>query len=150
MILYHGTWEDSKDRILETGYIDCNASGYSYEDTEIIDNLFEEHLGYNPRNMCIYLSNDCDTVEAYDYAFKVDAEELNTKLLYVGDNSIVQNMYVEINKANVNKDRVKSLIKAYEDSLVEFEIYEKENNKIDYRLEFLYFGHIEVTEGNLY
>jgi len=45
MILYHGTWKENKDSILESGIIGCNSYEYSYEDTEILDNIFEKYLG---------------------------------------------------------------------------------------------------------
>jgi len=149
VILYHGTWEDNMEKILEIGYIDNEGHRYSYEDTELIDSILEEHIGYNPRNSCIYLSNDVDTVEAYDYAFKVDTSLLNLNLLFVGSNKIIQDIYCELPRSNPDENKVKKLVQEYADSIIPFSDFLKINGKIDSDLEFMYFDKIYVSESDL-
>lgn len=150
MFLYHGTWDDNKDDILKLGYIDNMCAGRSYDDTAFLDTVFEKHLGYNPRGLCIYLSNDNETADAYDFAFRVDANSLNTNLLYVGSNEIAQNIYLETTRVDIDDEKIKVLAKSYEKSFMPFDKYLETNGKVDFHLEFLYFGEIIVSEEHLF
>lgn len=148
MFLYHGTWENNKEDILESGII--KNEHYSIDDTELLNEVFEEYLGYNPRNLCVYLSNDEDTMDGYDFGFRINSNKLNTNLLYVGSNKIVQEIYMEIMSQSPNKKKIRKLTKSYEDTLISFSDFLDSNGTINSDLEFLYFESIEVSEENLF
>ncbi|NMB10335.1 MAG: hypothetical protein GX982_06555, partial [Tissierellia bacterium] len=95
-------------------------------------------------------SNDKDTIEAYDFAFKIDTNFLNTNLLYVGSNKIAQDIYLETTKYIPDENKIKKLVYNYEDTFISFDEYLKTNGEINSDLEFLYFGSIKVSENDLY
>lgn len=142
MILYHGTWEDCLGKILNTKMI--SNSCYPNEDTAYINNAITNCLGYNLRNHSLYLSSDIKTANTYDYTFKIDTQQLNKNMLYIGNNKIIQNIFLELLKGNINE--AEKLIIQYEKSFMQYNKMPKLNLE---DLEFLYFDKIFITQNDL-
>lgn len=146
MFLWHGTYSDCKKEILKDKRLKCST--VSYGDTKEINEFFENHIGFNPRKNCIYFSGDTECADGYEIAFKVNTDDLDLNKLFVGDFSLLNDIYMDID----NKEVIKSYQK-YCDTLISYEDYlNNVHNYLDrdiWELEFLYFDDIQVTEKNL-
>lgn len=147
MKLYHGTWESNFKKILESSKLLCNY--YSSETTELLNEIIEEYLGEDLCSGCVYLSGDVEATEAYDYVVIVDTDDLNTRLLYVADNRLKDQILYEYHR-NTSEDekkaRLKHLVKEYAKSFITFKDYMeiKESYDKEHYPEFLYFGDIPI------
>lgn len=146
MFLWHGTYFDSKDNILKDKMLKCgNKVG---ETTKELNDLFEARIGFNPRKNCIYFSGDTESTNAFDYAFKIDTNNLNTDKLFVGDYYLLDEVFLSEDDTEITK-----LLQQYNDTLVKFEDYLKNThnylNRDIWELEFLYFDDVKVTINNL-
>lgn len=145
MFLWHGTYEEYKDDIINDGLLRCNKVETT---TKEYDDFFIEHLGFTPRENCVYFSGDTTSADGYDFAFKVSTNDLDLELLYVGDYRILDDIM-----CSSDKEEVAMLVKKYTDTLITFDEYmNNEHNFLErniWELEFLYFGDVNVTEGNL-
>lgn len=147
MKIYHGTNEMACEQILDCGYI---TTGENSEDTQLINEILNKHNGdMRLREGCIFLTCDIDSMEIYDRAFEVEIDKLNKNLLYVG----CLNLADKIHQLHYmgRESGMEKLVQEYTKSYISYEEYikdEEEYNRI-YEPEFIYFGDIEVTEGNL-
>lgn len=149
MKLYHGTFEDNYKSILKDGEI----RGYflvKNEATELID-IYLDKYGETPnlRSNALFLSSAKEAIEAYDYAFVVDAKDLNTNLLYVGDFEIINELYLSIMDYKHSLRKIKMLVNSYENNFIAFNEYLDDKNRIKVP-EFLYFGDISLDKAILY
>lgn len=145
MYLWHGTYDDFKDEIIEDGMLKCNKIN---ETTNEIDDMFIKALGFNPRENCIYFSGDTESAMGYDLAFRIETDDLDTEKLYVGDYRVLDDVLCSENCDEQNK-----LLKQYNETLVSFDEYMNNANgyleRDIWELEFLYFDDVYVTELDL-
>lgn len=112
------------------------------------DELFIKYLGFTPRKNCVYFSGDTESANGYDFAFKVDINDLDLDKLYVGDFRILDDVMCAL-----DEKEQEILIKKYKDTLVSFDEYI--NNAHGYlernvwELEFLYFDDVYVSKEDL-
>lgn len=111
MFLWHGTCFDYKDKILKDNMIMCCAK--ANEITQELNDLFEAHVGNNPRQNCIYFSRDTELAYAFEYAFKIDTTNLNTHKLFVGDYYLLDEVCLSEDDAQTTK-----LLQQYKDTLI--------------------------------
>lgn len=145
MELYHGTWNEDLERIFDDGYLDCSLISSSTED---INNILIRFIGYNLRGKCVYLTNSLDATNGYDYALNIDSNDLNTNLLYVADNSTIQDIYNIIMSYDIDEkeDELRELSLKYEESFISYDEYIEDRSLYErtYYPEFLYFGDIPI------
>lgn len=140
MMLYHGTYEENVENIIKDGYIDNKKS---LEDTLIIDKIISEYMGKLITNNAVYLTDDIMCTQlAYDFEFKVDVSQLDTKLLYVADNSLRDEILAYGNDC---KEGIKA-IEDYVKSFVLFDEYIANQNKYN-NPEYLYFDKIYINKN---
>ena len=139
MILYHGTYERNYKEIIEEGFID---NFYDSNDTTDIINDCIEYYGDEAclREGAVFLFDDIEHASVYDYVFKIDVKYLNINYLYVADFHISTEIYDAYMRG---KDKVKELVKSYENNFMSFEDYLKNKSKIIIP-EFLYFKKIPL------
>lgn len=154
MKLYHGTFEDSYVSIVKSGVIRCDAT--TCDTTDLLNEIIEKYLGEDLCKGCIFLSDNIEATDAYDYAFDVDTDNLNLSLLWVGDNRLKDDMLIVYHStmgSNRKNKRLKELVDAYYESFISFEDYLKNKEEYDSKhyAEFLYFGdiNVEITEEDL-
>ncbi len=153
MLLYHGTWEYTYEKILEEGEIKCFGTVAS-DTTKIINEILNEYgTEINLREGVIFLTDDIEGVEAYDYAFVLDINKLNIDLLYVADFHYSTKLYDYVMRGIEDKNEVKQIVKKYEDSYMDFNEYLQRKEDFIFP-EFLYYGDIpldiaKVVDSNL-
>ena len=149
MILFHGTYDMFLEEIFKDGFLDNSKIG---DDTKELNNILIEFLNEDIRGNAIYLSNTLEGVNGYDYSLNINTNNLNTNLLFVGDNNIIQKIYNLIYSFPLDniKKELKILSKEYQKSFISFNNYI--SNQIEYESthypEFLYFGKIKVIMDN--
>lgn len=145
MFLWHGTYEEYKDDIIKDGLIKRSKIDST---TMEYDELFIKYLGFTPRENCVYFSGDTESANGYDFAFKVNINDLDLDRLYVGDFRLLDDVM-----CTSDEKEQEILIKKYKDTLVSFDEYM--NNAHGYlersiwELEFLYFNDVYVSEEDL-
>lgn len=143
MLLYHGTWEYTYEKILEEGEIKCFGTVAS-DTTKIINEILNEYgTEINLREGAIFLTDDIEGVEAYDYAFVLDINKLNIDLLYVADFHYSTKLYDYVMRGIEDKNEVKQIVKKYEDSYMDFNEYLQRKEDFIFP-EFLYYGDIPL------
>ena len=146
MFLWHGTYSDCKDEILKDNMIKCFTS--TNDTTQEVNELFEANIGYNPRENCIYCSGDTESANGFDYAFKIDTNNLNTNKLFVGDYRLIDDVL-----CSFDNDEIIKLLQQYTDTLITFDEYlHNKHSYLDrdvWELEFLYFDNIKVSYKDL-
>ena len=138
--LYHGTYDDSYEKILEDKTIRCD-----YEVLESTD-IINQYLG-GGRDCCNFLSSDPRSTESYAYAFKIPIDKLNKNSLYVADNKLADEIYIEYHNGR-SIEELEMAITEYNESFISFDEYMKNKTEYDknHFAEFLYFDDIAVKE----
>lgn len=140
MNLYHGTYEENLLEIINTGYLDNTKC---LGDTLEVDRILENYLGKKLTNDAVYLTDDIICTQmAYDFEFKINTNELDTKYLYVAEYCFRD----EIMAYSDDCEEGIEAIKNYIESFVSFGEYI--NNKLKYENpEFLYFNKIDISKS---
>lgn len=146
-VFYHGTYENNYERILKEGVIDNFAQ--PEETTKYLNSIINSYAANNEiRNNCVYLTDDNECTYFYDYAFTINESDLNRNLLYVADNSHLDNILSALSDGK--KKLVNYYIRKYLKSFIEYEkflVIEDEYRKFHKNIEFLYFGKIYIKNN---
>lgn len=149
MNLYHGTWEDNYENILLDGNLKC--SYLSDSTTQELNRLLSKYIGKDIRRNCIYLSIDKECTHAYDRALKVPVSSLDSRLIKICDNRLLDQLLMAYFDGAEEKV-LERIAKGYYESMISFEEYMKVREGYDkeHFAECLYFGDIKVNENNVY
>lgn len=140
--LYHGTFDDSYEKIIKDELIKCDIKS---DTTDLIDAYLEDNL----REGCTFLCQDQESTHAYSEAFEIPVDSLDKDYLFVADNKIVDEMFSAIYSGK--NDLIPELSSRYKDSFISYKEYmliKKEYDK-EHFAEFLYFKDIKVTEDDI-
>ena len=147
MNLYHGTYDDVFEEIVERGAIRNDVPS---DTTKEFDDILKEYLGFNPRSNCIYLSGDVECVfVGYDIGFMVHSDNLNTNLLFVADIRLVEDIVGAHYSGKYSKEEIAVMCREFKDGIISFSDYISGNSIYSGRniweLEFLYFDTIDLS-----
>lgn len=140
---YHGTYEGNYEKINKEGYIDNFAK--QEETTTELNELINSYTNSDIRDGCVYLTDDNECTYGYDYAIDVNESLLNTNLLYVADNGLLDEIYA----ADIEgKKKLRNhLLRKYARSIIPYEKFLKVEDtyrKYHSNIEFLYYGRIYI------
>lgn len=140
MWLYHGTYDMFYDKIKSEKKLNPYVNKDTF--TIMLSQSINSVAGRTLRGNCVYLSSDIEAMDGFDRYFRISTSKLDTKRLFVGDNSVLDNII-----ATVNTPESMQYIQKYIQSYMSFEKYVKikqQYNKM-YTPEFLYFGVIKLA-----